>query len=232
MSEENPVPDHVAIIMDGNGRWAEERGLNRTEGHKNGVKSVRIITKISANYGIKFLTLFTFSTENWKRGTKEVNFLFHLLVDSINTYIPELHENGVKINFIGDIDPLPLFVKNMVQFAAKTTQNNNRIVLNIALNYGSRREIVQVVEKLLLLGTTHEITEETFKQFLYTKDQPDPDLIIRTGGEKRLSNFLLYQSAYSELVFTDTLWPDFTEKEYLQILREFSTRTRKYGALK
>ncbi len=232
MSEESPVPAHVAIIMDGNGRWAEERGLSRTEGHKNGVKSVRIITKISANQGIKFLTLFTFSTENWKRSTKEVNFLFHLFVDSINTYIPELHENGVKINFIGDIDPLPLFVKNMVQFAAKTTKNNNRMVLNIALNYGGRREIVQAVEKLLLLGTTHEITEEAFKQFLYTKDQPDPDLIIRTGGEKRLSNFLLYQSAYSELIFTDTLWPDFAEKEYLQILQEFSTRTRKYGALK
>ncbi len=232
MGEESPVPVHVAIIMDGNGRWAEERELNRTEGHKNGVKSVRIITKTSASQGIKFLTLFTFSTENWKRSTKEVNFLFHLFVDSINKYIPELHENGVRINFIGDIDPLPLFVKNMVQFAAKTTKNNTRMVLNIALNYGGRREIVQAVEKLLLLGTTHEITEETFKQFLFTKDQPDPDLIIRTGGEKRLSNFLLYQAAYSELVFTDTLWPDFTEKEYLQILQEFSTRTRKYGALK
>ena len=232
MSEESPIPAHVAIIMDGNGRWAEKRGLNRTEGHKNGVKSVRIITKTSANRGIKFLTLFAFSTENWKRSTKEVNFLFHLLVDSINTYIPELHENGIKINFIGDIDPLPLFVKNMVQFAAKTTKNNTRMVLNIALNYGGRREIVQAVEKLLLLGTTHEITEEAFRQFLYTKDQPDPDLIIRTGGEKRLSNFLLYQSAYSELVFTDTLWPDFTEKEYLQILQKFLKRTRKYGALK
>lgn len=232
MSEESPVPVHVAIIMDGNGRWAEKRGLNRTEGHKNGVKSVRIITKASASHGIKFLTLFAFSTENWKRSTKEVNFLFHLFVDSINTYIPELHESGVKINFIGDIDPLPLFVKNMVQFAAKTTKSNTRMVLNIALNYGGRREIVQAVEKLLLLGTTHEITEEAFKQFLYTKDQPDPDLIIRTGGEKRLSNFLLYQSVYSELVFTDTLWPDFTEKEYLQILREFLKRTRKYGALK
>jgi undecaprenyl pyrophosphate synthase len=164
MSNESLVPIHVAVIMDGNGRWAKERGLDRTEGHRNGIKPVQIITRISAKQGIKFLTLFAFSTENWKREAKEVNFLFHLFV--------------------------------------------------------------------LLLGKTHEITEEVFKQFLYTKDQPDPDLIIRTGGEKRLSNFLLYQSAYSELFFTDTLWPDFTEREFLQILQEFSKRVRKYGALK
>lgn len=232
MSNESLVPIHVAIIMDGNGRWAKERGLDRTEGHRNGIKPVQIITRISAKQGIKFLTLFAFSTENWKREAKEVNFLFHLFVDSINTYMPELHENGVKINFIGDINPFPQFVKKMIQFAVKTTKNNTRMVLSIALNYGGRREIIQAVEKLLLLGKTHEITEEVFKQFLYTKDQPDPDLIIRTGGEKRLSNFLLYQSAYSELFFTDTLWPDFTEREFLQILQEFSKRVRKYGALK
>jgi len=231
MREKLTVPEHVAIVMDGNGRWAEKRGLDRTEGHRKGVEIVRIITKISANYGIKFLTLYAFSTENWKRSKKEVDLLFHLFVTAINGYISELRANRIKVNFLGDTGPLPQFVKRMIQYAVGETKSNDRMILNIALNYGGRREIVRAARNLLLSRKKIEITEETFKKFLYTAGQPDPDLIIRTGGEMRLSNFLLYQSAYSELFFTDTLWPDFTEEEFLQILERFSKRKRKYGAV-
>ncbi len=229
MNEKFSVPVHTAIIMDGNGRWAKKRGLKRTEGHKKGVEIVRRIVKASADYGMKFLTLYAFSTENWRRSKEEVNFLFHLFVTAINEYIPELKENKIKINFIGDPSPLPDFVKRSIQHAFNETAGNDRMILNIALDYGGRREIVQAVNKILSLGKKAKITEETFKNFLYTAGQPDPDLIIRTGGEKRLSNFLLYQSAYSELFFTDTLWPDFTEKEYLEILKDYSKRERRFG---
>ena len=232
MNEKSAVPVHTAIIMDGNGRWAKKRDLKRTEGHKKGVETVRRIVKASVDYGMKFLTLYAFSTENWRRDKEEVNFLFHLFVTAINEYIPELKENRIKINFIGDANPLPEFVKKNIQYAFNETASNNKMMLNIALDYGGRREIVQAVNKILSSRKKVRITEETFKNFLYTAGQPDPDLIIRTGGEKRLSNFLLYQSAYSELFFTDTLWPDFTEKEYLKILKDYSKRERRFGKAK
>ncbi len=223
------VPFHVAIIMDGNGRWAEKRHLPRTEGHKEGVRVVRNITKASAVFGVRFLTLFAFSTENWRRGEREVNFLFNLFVESVDSYIPELKEQSVRLNFIGDMSGLPAFLRKSLQLAENETKKGEKMLLNIALNYGSRREILDAVR--LICESKKEVNEENFSSFLYTTGIPDPDLIIRTSGEMRLSNFLLYQSAYSELFFTETLWPDFTEEEYLSILKKFGERNRKFGGI-
>jgi len=229
MPKNSSVPIHVAIIMDGNGRWAESRNLPRTEGHKAGVKVVKIITQASVEFGIKYLTFYAFSTENWKRSKEEVDFLFNLFVDAIKNYITKLIENSIKLNFIGDIDNLPYFVKKFIDFANNKTSEGNRMILNIALNYGGRDEIVNAVRNICKIKA--KIDEESFKDFLYTKDQPDPDLIIRTGGEKRLSNFLLYQSSYAEIFFTDTYWPDFTKKEYISILDSFMKRQRRFGGV-
>lgn len=230
MEDSDAVPVHVAIIMDGNGRWAKQRGLPRTAGHKEGVKTVKRITKCAANAGVRYLTLYAFSTENWKRSREEVDFLFHLFVEAINGYIGELKENGVRLNFIGDFGPLPYFLKKAMEISKRETKNGEKMMLNIALNYGGRREIIQAVKEICKEKiSSKDINEEMFKQFLYTKDMPDPDMIIRTSGEKRLSNFLLYQSSYSELFFTDTLWPDFSEEEFLVILKEFSSRKRRFG---
>ncbi len=223
------VPVHVGIIMDGNGRWAEKHGLPRTEGHKEGVKAVKKITKISVQVGIEFLTLFAFSTENWKRDKSEIDFLFNLFITAINEYLPELRENSVKLNFIGDIEGLPMFVRKTLDYAVKSTSEGSKLLLNIALNYGSRSEIVNACKRMQ--ESKEVIDENSFGKYLYTAGQPDPDLIIRTSGEKRLSNFLLYQSSYAELFFTDTLWPDFSEEEYIKILREFGIRKRRFGAV-
>jgi len=225
----SPVPVHVAIIMDGNGRWAEKRGLPRTEGHKEGVKVVRKITKVSAEVGIKFLTLYAFSTENWKRSKDEVDFLFNLFVDAINSYLSELRENSVSLNFIGDIKALPYFVRRSLLYAQENTAKGDKLTLNIAINYGSRLEIINAVKQICI--SKGEINEETFRNYLYTKGQPDPEILIRTSGEKRLSNFLLYQASYAELFFTDTLWPDFSEEEYVTILKQFSKRERRFGGV-
>ncbi len=228
MHDKYAVPVHVAIIMDGNGRWAQKRGLSRSEGHKAGVKTVKLITEAAANAGVKYLTLYAFSTENWKRSTEEVNFLLHLFVDAINGYLDELKDKGVKLNFIGDLDGLPYFLRKVMQFAKNETKHGEAMTLNIAINYGGRREIVQAVKKICK-SHIKDINEEQFKQFLYTANQPDPDIIIRTSGEQRLSNFLLYQSSYSELFFTDTLWPDFSKEEFLKILEEYKNRKRRFG---
>jgi undecaprenyl diphosphate synthase len=230
MGENHAVPVHVAIIMDGNGRWASQRSLPRTAGHREGVKTVKRITQAAADYGIKYLTLYAFSTENWKRSKEEVNFLFHLFVDAINGYLAELKQNGVRLNFIGDFKPLPYFLKKAMDYAKRETKNGERMMLDIAINYGGRREIVQAVKKICSSGVNiDDINEETFENFLYTRNIPDPDLIIRTSGEERLSNFLLYQSSYSELFFTKTLWPDFSSDEFLSILKKFSERKRRFG---
>lgn len=221
------VPVHVGIIMDGNGRWAEKRGLPRTEGHKEGVKTVKRITIASAKLGIKYLTLFAFSTENWKRDASEVEFLFSLFVESINSYLPELKENSVRLNFLGKISDLPFFVRSSLDLAKQYTKDCSGLMLNIAINYGGRHEIIDACK--MLVESKLEVNERNFESFLYTAGQPDPDLIIRTSGEKRLSNFLLYQSSYAELAFTDTLWPDFSEEEFLRILQDYSSRKRKFG---
>ncbi|MCI4463141.1 MAG: isoprenyl transferase [Caldisericum sp.] len=225
----SPVPNHVAIIMDGNGRWATQRGLNRTEGHKEGVKVVKKIVEASVEVGVKYLTLFAFSTENWKRGPSEVNFLLNLFVDTIYNYIPELKRNSVKLNFIGDFTPLPVPLKKTMEYALKETSDGSSLVLTIAINYGGRHEILEACRKLC--ESNEDITEENFKKFLYTKDLPDPDLLIRTSGEMRISNFLLFQVAYTELYFTKTLWPDFTKEEYFKILQDFGKRERRFGGV-
>jgi len=225
----SPVPNHVAIIMDGNGRWATQRGLNRTEGHKEGVKVVKKVVEASVEVGVKYLTLFAFSTENWKRGPSEVNFLLNLFVDTIYNYIPELKRNSVKLNFIGDFTPLPVPLKKTMEYALKETSDGSSLVLTIAINYGGRHEILEACRKLC--ESNEDITEENFKKFLYTKDLPDPDLLIRTSGEMRISNFLLFQVAYTELYFTKTLWPDFTKEEYFKILQDFGKRERRFGGV-
>ena len=230
MENNSPIPSiHVAIIMDGNGRWAESRGLPRTEGHRVGVKVVREIVEASVERGIGYLTLFAFSTENWKRSKEEVNFLFSLFTDAVTEYIPDLKRNSVKLNFIGDIEGLPYFLRQSLSYALNETKTGSKLLLTIALNYGGRREIIEAVKKAL--NSKIDIDEESFKQFLYTKDVKDPDILIRTSGEMRISNFLLYQIAYTELFFTKTLWPDFTKEEYFKILDEFSKRERRFGGV-
>lgn len=230
MENNSPIPSiHVAIIMDGNGRWAESRGLPRTEGHRVGVKVVREIVEASVERGIGYLTLFAFSTENWKRSKEEVNFLFSLFTDAVTEYIPDLKRNSVKLNFIGDIEGLPYFLRQSLSYALNETKTGSKLLLTVALNYGGRREIIEAVKKAL--NSKIDIDEESFKQFLYTKDVKDPDILVRTSGEMRISNFLLYQIAYTELFFTKTLWPDFTKEEYFKILDEFSKRKRRFGGV-
>lgn len=225
----SPVPKHVAIIMDGNGRWAEERGLKRSEGHREGVKVVRRIVEASAEVGIEYLTLFAFSTENWKRSTDEVGFLLNLFVEAIQSYIPELKINSVRLNFIGDFAPLPMPLKKAMEYALSETSSGSKLILTIAINYGGRREIVEACKKMCKSG--EEISEKNFIKYLYTANIPDPDLLIRTSGEMRISNFLLYQMAYTEFYFTKTLWPDFTKEEYFKILEDFSKRERRFGGV-
>ncbi len=225
------IPIHLAIIMDGNGRWAKKRNKMRSFGHKEGVKRVKDITKACDEIGIKYLTLYAFSTENWNRPKTEVDGLMDLLVFFLNKELKELHENGVKITTIGDISRLPEKPLNAVKNAVMLTQNNKNIQLNIALNYGSRSEIVHAIRKITsdYKDNEEKITEEVVSKYLYTSDIPDPDFVIRTSGEIRLSNFLLYQIAYSEMYFTDVLWPDFNKDELYKALEVFSKRKRRFG---
>ncbi|ABY92942.1 isoprenyl transferase [Thermoanaerobacter sp. CM-CNRG TB177] len=234
--DKNKLPIHIGIIMDGNGRWAQKRGMMRFYGHKAGVNAVREVVKASRELGIKYLTLYAFSTENWKRPKEEVNFLMDLLVEFLSKEIDELNKNNVLINFIGDISVLPQKCKIEIERAQNVTKNNSGLVLNIALNYGGRDEIVKAVKKICtkILNkelSIEEITEQTISENLYTKNQPDPDLIIRTSGEKRLSNFLLWQSAYSELWFTEVLWPDFGKEHLIEAILYYQTRQRRFGGV-
>ncbi|BAL80935.1 isoprenyl transferase [Caldisericum exile] len=229
MDEISPVPKHVVIIMDGNGRWAIERGLKRTEGHKEGVKVVKKIVEASVEVGIKYLTLFAFSTENWKRSPEEVSFLLNLFVDAIQNYIPELKENSVKLNFIGDFSPLPMPLRKAMDYALKETEKGTKLLLTVAINYGGRHEIIEACKQICSSG--EDINEINFSKYLYTWNLPDPDLLIRTSGEMRLSNFLLFQIAYTELYFTKTLWPDFTKEEFFNILKDYNKRERRFGGV-
>lgn len=230
------TPDHIAIIMDGNGRWARKQGLPRIAGHKEGVSSIVKIVKAAVKYKVKVLTLYAFSTENWKRPRAEVEFILKLPKQFLDIYLPELMSNNVRINVIGDMELLPDYTRDAVLYAMERTQHNNGLQLNFALNYGSRNEIIHAVKEMVAdLQETklsiEEIDEQVFSKYLYTKDLPDPDLLIRTGGEKRLSNFLLWQSAYSEFWYTDVLWPDFSEKEFLLAINDYRQRNRRYGGL-
>lgn len=231
------IPRHVAIIMDGNGRWATKRGLPRSAGHRAGMEALRDLITASSELGIEALTLYAFSTENWKRPRDEVGTLFSLVVEYFNREISELHENGVRIRVLGDMSRVPQKARAALMRAEDITHDNSGLKLNLAINYGARAELVRaaraLAEDVSNGGMAPDaIDEAAVSSRLYTSGQPDVDLLIRTGGEMRLSNFLLYQSAYAELLFTDTLFPDFDKAHYLDAIREFQGRSRRFGAIK
>lgn len=240
MAGENNIPRSVGIIMDGNGRWAKKRGVPRLMGHNAGMEAMKRIVIASSNMGIENLTVYAFSTENWKRSTEEVSGIFKLIVKYVKSELAELVENDVHINILGDYSMLPDDSVKSIDKLLKETEHCDGMNFNIALNYGGRDEIVKAVNELLAdrevtdgPGISRDVTEEEISAHLYTGslhcDIPDPDLIIRTSGEERMSNFLLWQSAYSELMFTDTLWPDFSEDEYREMLNEYTHRNRRFG---
>lgn len=225
---------HIAIIMDGNGRWAKKRGMPRSFGHKKGAENVVNITRAMKDSGVKYLTLYAFSTENWQRSQDEVSALMQLLRDYLDKEFKEIMENNVRILFIGERDMLAPDILEKIAVVEEKSQNNTDLTLCVALSYGSRQEILSAARKAMTAAIKEnlqpeDLSADTFASFLYTKDIPEPDILIRTSGEQRISNFLLWQIAYSELFFTDTLWPDFTKDELLDIIKKFNTRERRYG---
>ncbi|MDR2157580.1 MAG: isoprenyl transferase [Clostridiales Family XIII bacterium] len=228
------LPRHIAIVMDGNGRWAEKHGKRRLQGHDAGMKAMKEIVKRSSALGVGYLTVYAFSTENWKRSAIEVSGIFKLLVRYVDQELQELNDNNVVVNILGSYRSLPADAVAALERALATTARNTGLHFNIALNYGSRPEICEAVRSVAVAVkdgrlSPEEITEEIFSGFLDTGGMPDPDLVIRTSGEKRLSNFLLWQSAYSEFVFTDVLWPDFSPEELERCIEEFRQRNRRFG---
>lgn len=226
------IPQHIAVIMDGNGRWAKERGLHRSMGHQQGVETVKNITEICSNIGVKYLTLYTFSTENWKRPTDEVAALMALVVDALEEQL--FMANNVRFRMIGDFDRLPEIVRNRIQQCEYNTRNNTQMTMTIAMSYSSRWEIAKATRQLATLVAegkmaAADITEEAISAQLDTAFMPDPDLLVRTGGELRLSNYLLWQCAYSELYFCDTYWPDFAEEDLYKAILAYQNRERRYG---
>ena len=221
---------HIAIIMDGNRRGAKEHHLPSAMGHKKGVDALKKVVKGAHNFGVKYLTLYAFSTENWNRNQEEVDFLMGLLASTIKNEINELHQNNVKLKFIGDIRGLNSNLQEILSNAEKTTENNTGVNLQIAINYGARNELVNAVKEMIKENIAPDkIDEETLKNYLYTKNIPDPDLLIRTGGEMRVSNYLLWQIAYSEIYITKKYWPEFDENELKISIEEFKKRQRRYG---
>ena len=228
--DKNNLPKHIAITMDGNGRWAKSKGKLRIFGHNNGVKAVRDTVEGAAEIGIEYLTLYAFSTENWDRPEKEVNALMTLLVSAINKETKTLMDNNIRLSAIGDIKKLPSKAQKELQEAVAKTKDNTRMNLVLALSYSSRWEILNAVQNIIKDGVkAEEITETTFQQYLTTKNVPDPELLIRTGGEHRISNFLLWQIAYSELYFTETLWPDFRRGDLYNAILDYQSRERRFG---
>lgn len=228
------IPEHLAVIMDGNRRWAKQKNLPTRDGHKEGAMRVTDLVRNCADLGIKFLSLYAFSTENWRRDKKEVDYLMNLLVEFVVKELDYLHKNNVKITLMGNIEDLPEKTKREVKRSIELTKNNNKLHLNIALSYGSRNEIINAVKKTIIDYENNkikidDINEESFEKYLFTHDMPDPDLLIRTSGEIRLSNFLLYQLAYTEFYFTDILWPDFDKEQLLMAIDSFQNRKRRYG---
>ena len=221
---------HIAIIMDGNRRWAKEKFLPSAMGHQKGVDSLRSTMRLFDKFGIKHLTVYAFSTENWSRKKEEVEFLMGLLAKTLLNELDEMHKENVQIRFLGNISGLSEELQKIVKNAEEKTKDNTGVNLNIAFNYGSRDEITNAVKEIVKKGIKPEdITEETISNYLYTKDIPDPDLLIRTGGEKRISNYLLWQLAYSELYVTDAYWPEFDEEELTKAIVEFEHRNRRFG---
>ncbi|MGP7817474.1 isoprenyl transferase [Niallia sp. 01092] len=234
--KQQTMPEHVAIIMDGNGRWAKKRKLPRVAGHHEGMKCVKRITKLADELGIKVLTLYAFSTENWKRPKKEVDYIMSLPEQFLGTFLPELIEKNVRVTSIGYTEQLPQHTLKALENAVEKTKNNTGLILNFALNYGSRLEIVEAVKNIVndcqekkIDGK--EITPELFSSYLMTSDLSDPDLLIRTSGEIRISNFMMWQLAYAELWFTDVLWPDFSEEHLVEAIEVFQNRQRRFGGV-
>ena len=225
------IPRHVAIIMDGNGRWAKERGQIRLQGHLAGMEALREIVRHSQRLGVEYLTVYAFSTENWKRPADEVAGIFKLVIKYVNSELKELNENNVRVGILGDWNAIPEDSARSIRLALKTTENNDGLKFSIALNYGGRAEITRAVNKLISEGRTN-VTEDDISGALYTAGMPDPDVIIRTSGENRLSNFLIWQAAYSEIVLTDVYWPDFTPEEYEKCIIEYQSRDRRFGGHK
>lgn len=228
------LPRHIAIIMDGNGRWARKRSLNRIRGHKEGTESVRNIVRACREIGVEVLTLYAFSTENWQRPRQEVTALMSILKSFLKSELAEMMENNILLNAIGDIERLPGNVLKVLREVMEETRQNQAMILNLALSYGSRNEIVRASKKIatqIKAGRLQpeEITEEMFSDYLYTHGMPEPDLLIRTSGEMRISNFLLWQIAYSEIFVTQTLWPDFRREELIRILHDYQKRERRFG---
>ena len=234
--DKQKLPKHIAIIMDGNGRWAIKKGLPRSFGHKQGVNVLKKILKASKNLGCKVITVYAFSTENWSRPIKEVDFLINLFSEVLKNEIKEIHEESTKIKFIGDLTPFPETLKKIIFNSEYLTRNNNKFLLNVCVNYGGRQEIVKVAKELALKSSAgeikpSEINEELFNSELLTRGINDPELLIRTSGEKRISNFLLWQLAYSEIYISDVLWPDFNEFEFLKAIIDYQSRNRRFGGI-
>jgi len=232
----NNLPKHIAIIMDGNGRWAKERLLPRTAGHKEGVKRVKEIVKCVGDIGIQYLTLYAFSTENWTRPKTEVDSLMKLLLYFLRSELDRLHKNNVKINILGDITGIPILQRKEIIRAMEKTKDNSQLILNIAFNYGGRDEILNAVNSIVKDVKENKIKEEnidenSFKEYLYTGYQPDPDLLIRPSGELRISNFLLFQIAYTEFWFSNIYWPDFKQEYLYRAIIDFQSRDRRYGGI-
>ena len=234
--DKQKVPEHVAIIMDGNGRWATKKGLPRSFGHKKGVSVLKEILKSSKKLGCKVITVYAFSTENWTRPIKEVNFLINLFSEVLKNEINEIHEESTKIKFIGDLTPFPETLRKIISSSESLTKNNNKFLFNVCVNYGGRQEIVKVAKEIALKSSSGEINpsevdEELIHSKLLTRGINDPELLIRTSGEKRLSNFLLWQLAYSEIYISDVLWPDFNEYEFLKAIVDYQSRNRRFGGI-
>lgn len=234
--DHNRLPAHIAIIMDGNGRWAKARGLDRGEGHKEGVEAIRRVVEAASRASVQYLTLYAFSTENWRRPSEEVNGLMDLMVYALTRETAALKKNGVRIVCIGNVDRLPGHVRETLQECIHETAGGKRLTLVIALSYSSKWELTEAARKIsrdVKAGTLREeeINEEILSQYLTTRDLPDPDLLIRTGGEQRISNFLLWQCAYTEFYFTETFWPDFNEEELYKAILNYQKRERRYGMI-
>jgi len=231
-NKKNSIPLHTAIIMDGNGRWAEKRGLPRIMGHKEGIDAVRRTVEAAPGFGIRYLTLYSFSTENWKRPREEISFLFSLMEHNLAQEMHNLHAQNVKVRFIGRVWELPLNLQKIIRKVERLTINNSGLQLAFAVNYGGRQEILDAASRMMKSRKfAGSLDEGSFRKFFYVPDLPDADLIIRTAGEKRLSNFLLWQSAYAEFYFTPVLWPDFVREDLARACADFARRKRKYGGL-
>ena len=232
MTDDSTVPVHIGIIMDGNGRWAQKRNLPRTAGHKEGLETAKRIISCAVEAGVKYVTLYTFSTENWKRTEEEVGFLMGLITRHLRAEYKFYKEHGIRIRHIGDTSRLPAAVQKEMVDAEGETADFNKMTVVLAINYGGRDELIRAMKKLASKIAVEDIREQDISTAFDVPELPDADIIIRTGGEKRLSNFLLWHSAYSELFFSDTLWPDFSNEEFLSILSDFNNRDRRFGAVK